>query len=279
MDALVEEHEVRLAAGSAWTAISGRTTSSAHCHPQCRAVVLLEDGTYVEGAVNDILWPDYIFNYHLLSVQSVRLSSVGKNSCSHVHVNIGDGEYTGFFVFLKEQDAPTSDLTVVWRCISLALGPRIEEPIRPKSFEEVTSITWDGYCRANRACDGDLMSEYFHASCRLTYTNPSDQIVMYNPQEFFEKVSSRYEKEPLHQPYAHLKDSPLLDKIDTLLSIEFSSSQIAMVILKICHPPFLWTDFLTCARISEEGRKPQWWIMHKSSDNEPHPLSGMAEER
>jgi hypothetical protein len=69
-----------------------------------------------------------------------------------------------------------------------------------------------------------------------------------------------------------LKEDPRVGDGDTLVSMEFVTPQLAMVILKVGHPPFLWTDLLTCARICEHGNK-RWWIVHKSSDSESHPLS------
>jgi hypothetical protein len=265
------EEDLRLAAESAWNAFSDYNVIHQNIHPDCAVVVLSEDGTYVEGLIKKVMWPQNILN-QTLAVDSVKASSVGKQSSSSVKVRIGAGEYTGFFVFLKENEA--GDL--IWRCISVALGPRIKEQIIPKSYEEVNRLTWDGYSHANRICDGELMSTYFHRTCRLTYTGPSDRIVICNSKEFCEKVSGRYEKEELHMAYAHLKNSPLLDDANSLLSIDFSSAQIAMVLLRIGHPPFLWTDSLTCARILENGEM-KWWIMHKASDNEPHPLLDSVE--
>ena len=119
------------------------------------------------------------------------------------------------------------------------------------------------------------MASYFHGTCRLTYTGPSDCIVICNSKDFYAKVSGRYETEEIHKPYAHLKNDPRLDDYNTMISIEFAGPQLAMVILKVGHPPFLWTDMLTCARIRENGET-KWWIMHKSSDSEPHPLSHLA---
>ena len=265
------EEELRRAAELAWNALAGGDALAPNVHPECIVVVLAEDGTYNEGPIRTVLQSTNILN-HVLTVDSVRASSAGKRCSSSVHVKIGGGIYSGFLVFLKEQEG--GDL--IWKCISASLGPQMKERILPNSYKEVSTLTWDGYCHANVLCDGDLMSNYFHDTCRLTYTGPSDRIVVCNSQEFFEKVSGRYENEELHKPYAHLKNSPLLADANSLLSIEFASPQIAMVILKIGHPPFLWTDLLTCARILEHGEM-KWWIMHKSSDNEPHPLAGMVE--
>ena len=70
---------------------------------------------------------------------------------------------------------------------------------------------------------------------------------------------------PLHQPYAHLRDDPRVAAEDSLLSVSFAAPDLCMVVLKVGHPPMLWTDVLTCARPAG-GR---WWIVAKSSCSEP----------
>ena len=76
-------------------------------------------------------------------------------------------------------------------------------------------------------------------------------------------VSERYTL-PLHAPYAHLRDDPRAAEQDTLMGATFSTPDVCMVVLKVGHPPMLWTDVLTCAKL---GNK--WWIVAKSSCNEP----------
>lgn len=192
-----------------------------------------------------------------------------KHSSSSVPVQINIGrEFTGFLVFLKEKGGSG----VFWKCISTAVAHTSNEQILPSSYEEVNSLTWDGYCHANLTCDGKLMANYFHQTCRLTYTGQDDRITICESEVFYDKVSGRYENEAAHKPYRHLKNDPRLGDTNTLLSVEFASSQLAMVTLKVGHPPFLWTDLLTVGRIFDDG-KTQWWIIHKSSDSEPHTFS------
>ena len=76
-------------------------------------------------------------------------------------------------------------------------------------------------------------------------------------------ITSRYSS-PMHAPYAHLRHDPCVAAQDTLLGVTFSSADVAMVVLKVGHPPCLWTDVLTCARL--DGK---WWIVAKSSCMEP----------
>lgn len=69
---------------------------------------------------------------------------------------------------------------------------------------------------------------------------------------------------PMHAPYAHLRDDPRVAAEDSLLSVTFATPDVCMVVLKVGHPPMLWTDVLTCARVAEK-----WWIVAKSSCSEP----------
>ena len=115
------------------------------------------------------------------------------------------------------------------------------------------------------------MSKVFHPSCRLTYTGADGTIVIKSQEEFLAMVGDRYNT-PMHAPYAHLRDDPRAAAGDTLLSITFATPDLAMVVLKVGHPPCLWTDLLTCARTRPPGLPPgrgHWWIVAKSSCKEP----------
>ena len=136
-------------------------------------------------------------------------------------------------------------------------------PITPADFEAVGAACWGEYGGANRACDAERMSNVFHTACRLTYTGADGTIVIKSQEEFLAMVGDRYNT-PLHAPYAHLRDDPRAAAGDTLLSITFATPKLAMVVLKVGHPPCLWTDLLTCARL--HGK---WWIVAKSSCKEP----------
>jgi hypothetical protein len=89
-----------------------------------------------------------------------------------------------------------------------------------------------------------------------------------------------------------------LDECESYSSFS-ASPDLSVVVLTVGHPPFLWTDVLVCAKLEEciekkeeergddggghkngetaVSRKKQkkWWIVHKSSDNQPHPLSAI----
>ena len=99
------------------------------------------------------------------------------------------------------------------------------------------------------------MAKVFHPKCRLTYTGGDGKVVIKSQDEFLAMVRDRYST-PMHAPYAHLRDDPRAAAGDTLLSITFATPDLAMVVLKVGHPPCLWTDLLTCARIGG-----QWWIV------------------
>jgi hypothetical protein len=84
-------------------------------------------------------------------------------------------------------------------------------------------------------------------------------------------VTLRYAMDA-HRPYEHWKDRAR--EKTTLISIDFATPDLAMVMLKIGHPPFLWTDLLTCMKIDksidkdDDTSSKQWWIVHKSSCHE-----------
>ncbi len=171
-----------------------------------------------------------------------------------------------------------------WRCISAAFGVLIADEtgrsnyntlVKPTDMKDVISCVWDGYCISNRACDGVKMAEVFHETCRLTYvdvsaTHPNDHeddgIRIWDCTRFCQKVTNRYRSEPPHIPFAHLRNDALAASGDELLGVEFAQGVpcVAMVTLKVGHPPFLWTDILTCAKLGSK-----WYIVHKSSTSEP----------
>ena len=150
-----------------------------------------------------------------------------------------------------------------WVVIAAVTAATKSSLVTPADFAAVAAACWDEYGGANRACDADRMAKVFHPQCRLTYTGSDGAVVIKSQQEFLAMVRDRYST-PMHAPYAHLRDDPRAAAGDTLLSITFATPDLAMVVLKVGHPPCLWTDLLTCARI---GTK--WWIVAKSSCKEP----------
>lgn len=295
-------------------------------------------GTYITGRPgSDMDWPSSLVSDGgdgddgdtttiPIIIEYVKILPVGMQSAASVQVRVGES-HRGFFVLLKElvhnddfdlaiKDDTTSTASTsegneytscwVWKCISMALAPVQDQfdkntinKVLPDSFSQVTALVWDGYCHANRLCDGTLMARYFHPTCRLTYMggpNDDHKIVIVESHTFYEMVQHRYTTlHPIHAPYAQWKDDPSVGRLDTLHSIEFVTPYLAMVILRIGHPPYLWTDLLTCARIVDTEnddddrhnnkaikvdnsqkvavQRPKWWIIHKSSESEPHPLA------
>jgi hypothetical protein len=222
------------------------------------------DGTHTNRTYASVKGTTYslpsAYKSSALSVRSVNVLDVGSKSASSVHVgsSAGDNEgpsLQGWLVLLLENDQ--------WKCISAAFSREKSTSIRPEDFSNVTALTWDGYCGANRACDGVAMAKVFHETCRLTKVD--NNILLIKDQTVFcQRVTDRYSQEELFIPYAHLQNDPRAAQGDTLLSVDFATSDLAMVTLKVGHPPCLWTDILTCAKING-----QWWIVHKSSCSEP----------
>ena len=219
-----------------------------------------------------------------------------------------------------------------WQCISAAFSSSASisstttakpssstatpSKVLPQDIVDVMKLTWDGYCAANRACDGHAMAKVFHPTCRLTYAvaaavaqhnNKNDSSVHVKDQnEFCRMVTHRYDAPSSssspknssisnpHYAYRHLLQTDkndqglVVSQGDSILSVEFASPVIALVTLRVGHPPFLWTDLLTVAKLSsswkgdddksnsdtaaqqqqQQQQQPQWWIVHKSSCSE-----------
>lgn len=278
-------------------------------HGDCAVFLLLDEGgTFVTGRPAAMEWPpalsvvDGPLRGDGIVAEHVKILPVGGQSAATVQVRVPGSSYhlRGFFVFLKEGGKnETGGGTIwTWKCISIALAPARpggkmdNNQVLPIHYSEVNALTWDGYCHANRLCDGKLMARHFHPTCRLTYTSPADgRIVTVDSDTFLDLVEHRYTRQPAHVPYATLRDVPEVGDSDSLQSIEFVTPQLTMVTLRVGHPPFLWTDLLTCARIRStsssssniadtgdcnappEMAQHKWWIVHKSSECEPHPLA------
>jgi hypothetical protein len=238
-------------------------TETTTIHPACSVMQLSASGlSYARCMGKTYSLPKLSLtetpNPLLLSVRSVKVLDVGSRSASSVHVVSGSDDYggvlQGWLVLLLEDEQ--------WKCISAAFSS-CQKVIKPEDFSAVTALTWDGYGGANQACDGVAMAKVFHETCRLTYVY--NNVVEIKEQDVFcQKVTNRYIQEEIHIPYAHLQNDPRAAQGDTLLSVEFATSELAMVTLKVGHPPCLWTDLLTCAKINGK-----WWIVHKSSCSEP----------
>lgn len=154
-----------------------------------------------------------------------------------------------------------------WTVVSVVISTILAETIDPSSFAAVTSMCWDGYCKANRALNGEQMARVFHPLCRLIFVGGNGKIVSFSQEQFCSMVTDRYSLD-LHKNYAHLQNDPRAAAGDTMLGITFISPQLAVVTLKVGHPPCLWTDLFTVARLSDAAEETKWWIVHKSSTHE-----------
>ena len=238
-----------------------------------------------------------------VNISNINVPPVGQQSAASVKVSIGPSpplsssssssrpRLVGFLVLLRSNTSEQQQQR--WKVISVTLEPEQSRPVLPEHFAAVSHLTWDGYCRASRSCDGDAMARVFHRTCRLTYSYRGDVQIVHQPR-FCEMVTTRYTDTQLpHRPFAHLLDSKehvhLLGACDSLQDIDFVTPDMALVTLRVGHPPFLWTDLLTCARLASghdngtggggtdggtsDGR---WWIVHKSSENVPFLLEHAA---
>jgi len=162
-----------------------------------------------------------------------------------------------------------------WRIISkvFAAAPlgelAVPRPIEPIHFAEVAQAVWGLYVGGGRECDVDKMRSVFHPVSNLTFSTGGGPVAIIPSAAFCERVGTRWSV-PEHAKHAHLKDDPRAAACDSLISIDFAGPDVAFVVLKIGYPPFLYTDLLSLIKL--EGSK--WWIVAKSSCNEPY----LAEE-
>ena len=162
-----------------------------------------------------------------------------------------------------------------WVVISVVTTSKtpLSMPVTSSDFQGPLKICWDQYCSANRTCDGIAMAQVFHPDvCRLTYSSHDDSVVVKSSAEFCRMVTDRYTTEPLHIPYATYRDDPAAAAGDTLQGVSMISNTLALVRLKVGHPPFLWSDLLVCAKVLD-----RWWIVAKSSSSEPLLVGSKAE--
>jgi hypothetical protein len=184
-----------------------------------------------------------------------------------------------------------------WVVISVVMTTKSTTPVTSLDLQGPIEACWDQYCSANRACDGAAMAQVFHPYCRLTYASSATairnssfsereqetglevlQVHVKSCAEFLSMVSHRYETEP-HIAYAayHRNEPEKVAACDTLQGISMAAPTLGVVRLKVGHPPFLWSDFLVCAKIQNDddnsstraANSNSWWIVSKSSSSEP----------
>ena len=239
------------------------------------------------------------------AIVSVKILPVGDQSAAAVCVSLTaepqndssnqNTKIEGWLTLLKKQQSTASQDDNPWTCIGAAFATSaVETKILPSHFQDVTKLVWDGYCHANRTCNGTAMAKVFHPSCRLTYVNSTvdkddDGIVVCPQPAFCDKVENRYTSpnESMHVPFAPLQNHVEIGRYDGIQSIEFAGTntpRVCMVTLKVAHPPFVWTDLLTSCDLSSSSSNgnnngttsttnAEWWIVHKSSCNEAYELT------
>mmetsp|Transcript_42305 Transcript_42305/g.78774 ORF Transcript_42305/g.78774 Transcript_42305/m.78774 type:complete len:269 (+) Transcript_42305:61-867(+) len=262
------EDAVRLACSDCLRSWHGTGSPSSCIHPSCSVLQVEMDGTWSSKLGSEFRFPSEFVSDQII-VETVQVLQVGSKSAASVHARLGE-HVSVWLVFLQLGPYSQTEVDRTWQCISVAVAGA-GQVTSPLDFADISGCVWDGYCRANRACDGRSMADYFHETCRLTYSDADFSLVVKDCATFCDMVSNRYST-PLHQDYAHLQDDPRVGSRDSLLSIDFGSlaSPIAMVVLTVAHPPCLWTDLLTVAKL--QGK---WWVVHKSSCQEPF----LAEEK
>ncbi len=211
----------------------------------------------------------------------------------------------GYVTLLLQEHAlnDTTSQQQKWVVISVVMTAKSTSPVTPVDLQGPIDACWDRYCSANRACDGKAMAQVFHPYCRLAYarsattTVPNSssytqdqekennglevlQVHIKSCSEFLWMVSHRYETEA-HMPYAtyHQNEPQKVAAGDTLQGVSMVAPTLALVRLKVGHPPFLWSDFLICAKIENDDDSSSiatdpvngssWWIVSKSSSSEP----------
>ena len=239
-------------------------------HSACRAVWIDQQGKYqaCNGSDFDI---SHLVNgsndargSSAITIKSVDRVHAGNDQTAATVLATVNG-VCGWMVLLEESP-------MIWTCISAAFGP-LQEAYKPSPQElaAVRTCAWDGYVASNRMCDGSRMAPYLHPDFRLTFVkhtvdaSPESHVMIIPKSDFLEMVTDRYQRQP-HADYAHLRDDPLVAHFDEWISAIFATPNVAMVKLKVGHPPLLWTDVLTCIKGGPSG---EWVIVHKSSCSEP----------
>lgn len=190
-------------------------------------------------------------------------------ACAKIRLVETSRVVTEFITMLKERES--------WKIISSvqSIAPTNAHirKIVPSDFTEVSTAVWEGYVAAGRDCNSVEMGKIFHPDCRLTFTTDDGTVTIVSSNEFCQMVENRWSME-FHAPFAHLKNDNRISSADTLVSVDFAGPEVAMVTLDIGYPPFLYHDVLLLLRLSQpvserEGSSAGWWIVAKSSDNEP----------
>lgn len=251
-----------------WSEAKSELPNEVHKH--CSVVVLIDgDRAHHEGGATFSFSNKKKNDKHnhqqqeLPKIISVKVLPVGSQNAAAVHVSISyptsrssssdENAITiihGWLTLLKSHPPATDKTSGHWACISAAFS-NAPTQILPSHFSEATNMVWDGYCKANRACDGAAMAEVFHPTCRLTYTRDKaedegstnnaineekskdendrhDSIVVCPQTQFCAKVQHRYtpSESNMHAPYTELQSHPHIGRHDAILAVEFVTQNV-----------------------------------------------------
>ncbi|CAE7232095.1 unnamed protein product, partial [Symbiodinium pilosum] len=204
-------------------------TASPSVHEGCSVLLVGADGSYRSIAGTEYsLAPGSSADAAV--VEMVRVLQAGSKSSASVYARVGDTT-SMWLVFLK--------VGSTWQCISAAAAAP-GAMTDAQDFAGISDCVWQGYCKANRACDGEAMAKYFHDTCRLTFVDGEGAIVIIDSKSFCKMVQTRYTT-AMHKDYSHLQRDPRVGSRDALLAIDFGSlsAPVAMVVLTVAHPPCL----------------------------------------
>jgi hypothetical protein len=236
-------------------------------HEKCQVLQITENGE-LENMGNN-----FLTTFKSCNIQFFNTWILSSCACTEIEFDSSSQECSrqvGYIILLW---LPVS---MSWTVISVVLTPLSRNSsisITSEDMQGPITACWDRYCLANRLCDGLAMSKVFHPLCRLTYSthNPEtdeEGVIILTCSEFCHMVSNRYNEEPHSQFAPYQKDLNVVAIGDTMQGVSMIAPNIALVRLKIGHPPYLWRDFLVCAKLGPSNH--DWWIVAKSSSSEPH---------
>lgn len=241
-------------------------------HTHCRVICVSSQGDYYafrgEDFRFDRCWTCLDEGSDHAEIKMIDLVEAGSDKTAAAVLIRVSSDTQGWLVFLKEQSVP-------WACISAAFGSirgqdlgASQEGASSTNLLDVQDVVWNGYVANNRSCDGPAMAKCLHDDFRLTSVRRSSDseatVVIVSKDDFVDRVSRRYQIPP-HVDYARWKDDPRAGHLDEWMWAKLAAPRVAMVKLKIGHPPYLWTDVLTCIQLVDHS----WVIVHKSSCSEP----------
>lgn len=264
-------------------------------HSDCQLMWIDDDST-LQILTNDgtIDWKSLlgtetvdVFETSVLTTMIKCVSLLETAAAVRVCIPFSAKTVSGWLVYLRSNNE-------TWQCISSALSVGNSDEGEGESYQEyrkIRELVWGRivdiyddddenndpasedallcYRLANRECDGSKMERVLHASAfRLTEVDKATAKVHIIDRNTFcnQLVAQRYDATANSDHCNAIDFDTYAASYDEILSGEFATPSIAVVKCKIGHPPALWTDFLTCAKVDE-----RWCIVQKSSCRQPFP--------